>query len=697
MVNGVTPLRPLRVHQALHGYADGHRQLASSATLKGRDVKTMLILSDASGPGARIKEQGYLTGYPLAESGLYALGRTWAAPEMSRPGCVWTHTILIDFADLAILGSFECISHLFRKPRGFVDDKSAYCEQITLNTNKSSDDEPCDTDVLDFLKHVMWKMYSKPKTPIFVMDPQSFSAEAWVLKIWSQQWPRLRRNFRFCTQSYADRSSNTDSFDLQIVPQSDSRLRLLACEDTEQISDQAPVWLEDAIGDVIEKRNQKLRTFFHRVGGDVEGGRDAYIPLCRLHHLLTSETSKSNAINEAINIISKSPWQTGARMLRALTVSQAAKNADKLTNQALNFVVQNVDLLDATNIIAVERIGKAWWTNTPDEVVKGLKESDPRNSLAQRTINSLNDSDLIEGLQRDEQLLHQLLAIRPSIVTSADFWRTLGNVADERPLSVVNDNANLLEPAVEAMIQSGEHHLAQAAVQHLGAENVLKATIKHIEANSQNNIHTGADTPWLIAALTDPASIAETLSSGVVHNRETLLSIARATHPDTVPNEFGEDPWHIVMKTTSGPLPDEGRLYLAAYILARALGDRSTEPASLLALSLDEVYSAAQDSRLPDDAWELIDSRLPWSSKWLEWDRCHRLRSAITDALIRGKIPQNSLESITSSAIILSYILESSAKSKNEGVLINFTKRFKKSKPKKTKLDTPATSKRRKQ
>src|SRR4051812_36584795 len=88
---------PLRVHQALHGYADGHRLIASSATLKTRDAKSMLALSDASGSGARIPESGYLTGYPLSESGMYAFARTWAAPEMSRPGCVWTHTLIIDF------------------------------------------------------------------------------------------------------------------------------------------------------------------------------------------------------------------------------------------------------------------------------------------------------------------------------------------------------------------------------------------------------------------------------------------------------------------------------------------------------------------------------------------------------------------------------------------------------------------------
>jgi hypothetical protein len=58
MAHGVKRSGALKVHQTLHGYSDGHRQLASSVTLKPRDIKTMLVLSDISGPGARIDDRG---------------------------------------------------------------------------------------------------------------------------------------------------------------------------------------------------------------------------------------------------------------------------------------------------------------------------------------------------------------------------------------------------------------------------------------------------------------------------------------------------------------------------------------------------------------------------------------------------------------------------------------------------------------
>jgi hypothetical protein len=52
-----------RVHQALHGCADGHRLLACSTSLKPRDQKTMFVMSDVSGASLASTLMVYLTGY----------------------------------------------------------------------------------------------------------------------------------------------------------------------------------------------------------------------------------------------------------------------------------------------------------------------------------------------------------------------------------------------------------------------------------------------------------------------------------------------------------------------------------------------------------------------------------------------------------------------------------------------------------
>jgi hypothetical protein len=43
-------------------------------------------------------------------------------------------------------------------------------------------------------------------------------------------------------------------------------------------------------------------------------------------------------------------------------------------------------------------------------------------------------------------------------------------------------------------------------------------------------------------------------------------------------------------------------------------------------------------SRLSDEAWRVLDHRLPWSFRWLTWDHCYRLRIAVRDLFVERQI-----------------------------------------------------------
>ncbi len=107
---------PEPIDQALFGYADGHRQIASSFRLPPTDLYLLSAASDLAS-GTRLGENGsYLTGLPLPEARRYAFLRTWAAPEMPRPGCVWSHALLLDPRAIASLSTFSELLLLFRRP-----------------------------------------------------------------------------------------------------------------------------------------------------------------------------------------------------------------------------------------------------------------------------------------------------------------------------------------------------------------------------------------------------------------------------------------------------------------------------------------------------------------------------------------------------------------------------------------------------
>src|SRR5260370_6310941 len=89
-------------------------------------------MSYLSGPSFRAGFDSYLTGYPLEAGRFYCLARTWFAPELSRPGCVWTHTILISDTDVARIQDFRSILSHFRRP-GSKEDVESYEEPIHIS------------------------------------------------------------------------------------------------------------------------------------------------------------------------------------------------------------------------------------------------------------------------------------------------------------------------------------------------------------------------------------------------------------------------------------------------------------------------------------------------------------------------------------------------------------------------------------
>ena len=97
--------RVVNVEQTLHGYKDGHRLLASSVKLDAASARSMLVLSDMLTSVLRAGEQSYVSGYPLRPLGKYVIARTWLATELPRPGCVWTHSLLLDRETLASASS----------------------------------------------------------------------------------------------------------------------------------------------------------------------------------------------------------------------------------------------------------------------------------------------------------------------------------------------------------------------------------------------------------------------------------------------------------------------------------------------------------------------------------------------------------------------------------------------------------------
>lgn len=103
------------IHQALHGYNQGHNRLASSYPLSAQDDDKMKMLSDWSEYSDN-KDNSYITTYPLSDSKHYVVAKSWYADDMERPGCVWTHSLILDLTNLDEKFDFRLLTSLFKRP-----------------------------------------------------------------------------------------------------------------------------------------------------------------------------------------------------------------------------------------------------------------------------------------------------------------------------------------------------------------------------------------------------------------------------------------------------------------------------------------------------------------------------------------------------------------------------------------------------
>jgi hypothetical protein len=210
--------RPVGVvlHQTLHGYRNGHRLLATSVSLSQTDQQVMLGLSDTADFRYASSLPHLLSGYPLPDQGFYVLAMTWPAPEQRRPGCVWTHSLLVDTADLGRLRFPDGLLGLYRRPdlaeQGFL---TPFATPIEHSDTRTPDLAGVPEDLL---RTLIWAIYEPPPRPVAAVqlpvEPEN--GARLLLRVWGQQWPELRRSFSFA-EAVTPRHLEGQVFDLQLA------------------------------------------------------------------------------------------------------------------------------------------------------------------------------------------------------------------------------------------------------------------------------------------------------------------------------------------------------------------------------------------------------------------------------------------------------------------------------------------------
>lgn len=627
----------INVHQALHGYSEGHRQFACSAELTPNDARQLLVMSDASGAGVTAEGISYLTGYPLQESGLYALARTWPAPEMPRPGCVWTHTLFIEFTDLAVLDNPSRLEQLFRVPSA--ETSGTYSTSLSLSALTPAE-YSLQPNAIVLFQQIATALYAHPREQVWAKRVHHRFVDDVVLRLWDLQWPRLRRSFRFCTLTTRDRSQDGSLFDLQLCAESVSRLRFSQQADgVEADETSTEPWLAQLVEHADRPAEKGFREVLRRLGTDVLGGREAMRPICNLQAVLAK--CEPSATAEAIAMVQTSPLLSSSMIAREMVVSSILAHSDSLSSYALEYLLDNLKLLGEQELAQhASRLTNYLWSTSPSLLVELLFDERPVMRFAMReAAQGISIAELIARLEPEQEWLWSLLQVRPDLTESPDFWRKVQpHTLDIEHAGIALQGVAILEAAILGLhIESS----IISVVRGYGTLVVLETLQKLLNASLEiPSAHI-----WVKHACRDVEEVSRFLTYSKSRSAQLLCCISNEIAPDLIPNGYGVDPWYTALQELHAQeaLP----LELLVYGFKRALGYRTRSVGALLRLTFDELHDFAKEDALNDLRWQQLRDSLPWVRSADAWDTALRLRLAVAKRSIQSLVSAEDFVAIT--------------------------------------------------
>lgn len=608
-----------RIDQALFGYSEGHRQIAASIRLPAADLYRLSAASDLATGTKLAPDESYITGVPLEESKRYALIRTWLAPELPRPGCVWSHVLLLDARVLGSRTNLQDLLQYFRRPRG---DFKAYGLAATLEagpTEPSAIDEP-------ELQRLIQDYYSgRPALLSATLDQKT--AEGTVTAMWSQQWPRLRAAFAFRTARTERRKSDLVHYDVQLGSLSDAG----------KASGTSSDWALVAARDAATCQVTDLRRFLWRYGRDISAARTSYRMLVEL--FLLGRGHQNIPAKHALSVFRSLPDPNDGEILKKdiLGIPAASPSlsppispigllevlADENAHQFVpaGVVAQRFQDLDRTAIGPVANFLDQhydtlapWKDDLEKTIVNGADASALSQSFPQRFLMpvlrarpDLINLDTITQLSNDE--LAELLDVYPA--TSAK--DALASVAVRRDLGAVKNNK---------LVQQDPERFFKSA---------LDAAVHGEIASAWKGL-------W--------PSHAETIfAAGWPRTERSWSRVALGVGYMGYPRRVGPraEEWTAIFASLPDDLHGDGRIRLQGYLLRTALDEGSAGTWKLCALVLPELRPVVLRGALPDDVYRMLSSDLPRFNTAGYWDINRRVLICLS--YLRKKISDPDAES----------------------------------------------------
>jgi hypothetical protein len=644
----------VEIHQGLFGYQDGHRLLASSLELDDESAATVLTLSDLATASGEVGP-GYWTGVPLPRIKCYALIRTWLAPEMPRPGCVWSHVLYIKFSDMGRIPDLGAVGRLARYPSWplALADYQSPLEFEVVGHGSAGEQRFTREHALQVLRRIyvggVLKRQEVPRA----------SLEAVTFEIWSQQWPRLRRSFPFRTtgQGYYPRSVR----DLM----------------TERVESDLPAqtageaiprdWEAAAIEDLFDAHGGEFRQFVWRYGSDVRQSRDRFVFLSGVFVATQSKTLAGPEVRALLEKLSRELSDPSDGRLLKQHVMAAGRARFSLVPpcdglEVLEFYARSgkASGLPAPDEDLLETLGNDWPVGS-DRLLRVtsslLDEREPFGDQLARRIGRVAKADsLLSDGAGYPNVLRIAVSEAPSLLDDKAIVSLEPSLIGDM-LQRVPDGGDLANHLVDRLFGMNDTEIAQTMARK-APDAVLRRLISDRSAAARGASEVKGSA-WLAAG----RRIAAAVDASTALDRVSTFSELAAwcwlfDYSTTLGLRLPISNWAAAFSRSTDDVGSSEKItvYAYAFVLASVRPERGCEP--LLELTFAPLHRAIVRGALTPRARTLLESHLPPLAWWKNWDMGVRLKQGVVNAFVGGQLDVSSFLRLTSDTYDMEQLVE---------------------------------------
>lgn len=617
----------IRVEQFLFGYDNGHKVLNASIQDRLIQQKDMEILSDASGNG---RFDNYITCFPLVKDGYYVFSKTWYANEMARPGCVWTHALLISFDDLKKNAGCINLQSLFRRPN-VKEQFDEYKETIYIKGDKTSSDST-------YYHYVVYTMFYCNKKAI-IEDLMFEEYEPAILDVLLKLPIDVLKSFSVCTCSYSNRYINNEVFSYQVTYSGNAKKLARELEDvilykSKNVIEEYPLWVKY----LVRKYQNNEQDELYKYCLEYEECDRLFIQeFSKLLYAMKEFQEKGN-LKEFLMLSHKLELGNCIydRTIESLFIRDDTTMHDRFLEEGiidqLLAEMQNKEGIfvkkKLKNDISM-RHAKRLYKQRDRKKIYGIFEkfihkelNENGDKIIRQFIKLLKPSDLYELFDMDKNICSVVVSIDSRLLQCKNIWKQSVNYQLEMLSCVRGKDISDVNSILMSIIDNSKEDIGEEVYEIFGDSLIdcLYAYYKDTIIHDVERINS-----WIPYLVLKKNRYVEFLSE--ISNVELLLALMSNVNSYTIFENCELQAWIDAFSKNIDYINKSHEYAIAVFLLPIVLQYDKT-PDRIINLVYDVLYHKLERSEMDYHDWKKIEVLLPQVDIEQSWDKCMRLRLA---------------------------------------------------------------------